>query len=723
MRENCFIKRNTWWLLLAILLLSLTGCTTSARLYEKASKLIAQGDYAQAALIYSDLGGYEESTKMAMYAKAAAAGEDGNYTECLLTLEELGDFQDSSLLLQYYTARQYETQAAAAVASGDAASTCSLYTEALKIYHTLSLVLDANTRSTACIQAMYDTPAAIAANGDYAGAATIMAAFVDYMEQEQGGVGIYADAPIRRDYYTACQYEATGETVLAAKSFFRLGTFHDAAQHGEEMYQNIYTSAEAALADGDPYDAYKKFCSIAEYQNSLERSKECLYLYGKTLLYACDYAGARQAFSSLGEYIDASTCVKACWYAEGEALLNSDTPDYEGAKLAFGNAKDYEDAVSRFATRCYEIGESYFTADMPDYQAAIDAFTQAGSHEDAAQRIQACWYKIGEAKLSEPEPDYGGAKLAFENAGDYKDAVTRYANYWYNMGENLLSADPPNYEAAQAAFIEAGDYLDATEYAAYGCSYRKAMDLMATGDFSSAYSVLVTITAYRDVDYLLSTDPDLLMAARNARIAPFTSIGQYVTYGTYEQDNNLENGKEPIEWLVLDYNVETQEALLISRYGLDTQPFKNHWGSPWPEWDDSDIRKWLNRDFLHTAFSADEQTAIIQSMLTTPDSYWQEGGDDTRDHVFLLSTEEAEAYFENEDSRRTTATEYALAQGAIQVGSTLNGVDCCMWTLRSPEIQKAYTMGVHGNGSFCSCDKEARLYAIRPVFRLDLKAL
>lgn len=42
-------------------------------------------------------------------------------------------------------------------------------------------------------------------------------------------------------------------------------------------------------------------------------------------------------------------------------------------------------------------------------------------------------------------------------------------------------------------------------------------------------------------------------------------VGSYVKFGSYEQDNDLSNGKEKIEWLVLD--LQANEALLISKYG------------------------------------------------------------------------------------------------------------------------------------------------------------
>ena len=41
-------------------------------------------------------------------------------------------------------------------------------------------------------------------------------------------------------------------------------------------------------------------------------------------------------------------------------------------------------------------------------------------------------------------------------------------------------------------------------------------------------------------------------------------VGDSFTFGSYEQDNDLNNGTEPIEWQVLA--IENNRALLISRY-------------------------------------------------------------------------------------------------------------------------------------------------------------
>ena len=94
-------------------------------------------------------------------------------------------------------------------------------------------------------------------------------------------------------------------------------------------------------------------------------------------------------------------------------------------------------------------------------------------------------------------------------------------------------------------------------------------------------------------------------------LAAFSSVSaqgkMYVTLGQYEQDNNLSNGPEEIEWLVLA--IVDQKALLVSKYGLDTKPFNEIRKEI--TWENSTIRNWLNNEFYNNAFSSSEKNKII----------------------------------------------------------------------------------------------------------------
>ena len=142
----------------------------------------------------------------------------------------------------------------------------------------------------------------------------------------------------------------------------------------------------------------------------------------------------------------------------------------------------------------------------------------------------------------------------------------------------------------------------------------------------------------------------------------FRTVGSVVTFGAYEQDNDLENGKEPIEWIVLD--VQDGKSLLISRYALDYMIY-NPDGRV-ATWETCSLRKWLNSTFVEDAFSSEEQEMIPTVTVITdknPD-HDTNPGRDAQDRVFLLSIQEAEKYFASEEERKCKPSPYAEMLGA-----------------------------------------------------------
>lgn len=113
-----------------------------------------------------------------------------------------------------------------------------------------------------------------------------------------------------------------------------------------------------------------------------------------------------------------------------------------------------------------------------------------------------------------------------------------------------------------------------------------------------------------------------------------------------------------------------------------TDYLRNHfrYSTMYPTWADSDIRGWLNGEFLQDAFTEQEQTIIQQTKLSTPSYEGIDGGSDTWDKVFLLSRGEAADYFTGSADRLVKPTAYARAMGADVAGE--NG--CCWWWLRTP---------------------------------------
>lgn len=95
-----------------------------------------------------------------------------------------------------------------------------------------------------------------------------------------------------------------------------------------------------------------------------------------------------------------------------------------------------------------------------------------------------------------------------------------------------------------------------------------------------------------------------------AGYAEETRVGDTVIFGQYEQDGNLDNGSEPIAWLVLD--VQGGKALLMSRYALDCLPF--HDEKTDAAWNQSALNAWLQADF-RAAFTDAEWAAIAPVTL------------------------------------------------------------------------------------------------------------
>ena len=136
---------------------------------------------------------------------------------------------------------------------------------------------------------------------------------------------------------------------------------------------------------------------------------------------------------------------------------------------------------------------------------------------------------------------------------------------------------------------------------------------------------------------------------------------------------------KPIEWQVL---TNRGGILCISKYCLDERRFD----SKSNYWDYSELRQWLNLDFINKAFNSEENN-FLQSY---------EG-----DKVTLLSIEEVERYFPSKSKRK----------GTFRDGSA------SFWWLRSRfNVYSAADVGADGdlNVDYVGCASGS----VRPVIFL-----
>ncbi|HIY22022.1 MAG TPA: hypothetical protein H9841_09005, partial [Candidatus Flavonifractor merdigallinarum] len=125
-----------------------------------------------------------------------------------------------------------------------------------------------------------------------------------------------------------------------------------------------------------------------------------------------------------------------------------------------------------------------------------------------------------------------------------------------------------------------------------------------------------------------------------------------ILFGSYPQAG-LSLRPEPIEWVILEQ--QGHKCLCVSKFLLDCKPYHTQ-DSP-VTWEGCYLRQWLNRDFLSSAFTEEEQTRIVCSELETLMSR-------TQDRIFLLHSQEAEALLSEDAARIAKVTPYAKSQGA-----------------------------------------------------------
>lgn len=124
-------------------------------------------------------------------------------------------------------------------------------------------------------------------------------------------------------------------------------------------------------------------------------------------------------------------------------------------------------------------------------------------------------------------------------------------------------------------------------------------------------------------------------------------------------------------------------------------------------WADCTLRSWLNGEFLDVAFSDEERMQIIQVTNAT------ENAPDTQDSVFLLSLDELNAYFPDEESRVAEATDYAAGQG----GRVSRETGMTYWWLRTKATVGDAALMVRYDGAVNEFgdSMEAAIYTVRPA--------
>ncbi len=438
---------------------------------------------------------------------------------------------------------------------------------------------------------------------------------------------------------------------------------------------------------------------------------------------------------------ESSACAKNClalaeqarqkqiyvWASKQNAATNHlrDADSLEDCARQFNQIPDYKDAKRR-AQDCLNDAE----------EIRVTAYREAVKRMEATKKMEASrkmrrsgnlsseWEKTIKLLKHEALYDYRDAKeLRKEAEAHYQEWLTKEARRAQkgNSKKNFIKIFVIVLIVAVAAYFAIAIAPDLIKE----FRYQNATSQMQQGRYQSAYEKFLELRGYKDVDTLL---PTLAIAVRDEQF----SSGRYVTLGTYPQSANGDD-LTPIEWRVLAR--DGNKALLISRYGLDVQPYNSEKTDV--TWETCTLRTWLNNTFFNKAFTSAEQATIL---TTTVYNFWTEGntewesggGNTTQDRIFLLSYEEANQYLQvkyrqgigdNNRASRVTPTEYALARGAYtQDYKTPEGADAGWWWLRSPGREQRHAAIVSHNGFLSYSVVSSTSGLIRPAVWINIES-
>ena len=370
--------------------------------------------------------------------------------------------------------------------------------------------------------------------------------------------------------------------------------------------------------------------------------------------------------------------------------------DLQNCEQPFDGSGNYE-KVLRFAdpdlAETLKDFNSYII-----YKGAVNAMTAADSENE---------YKAA-AEMFKTVPGFKDADSLVEKCLDNAETCrkdTLYNSACFNMTGNIIR----NYESAIRKFETISGWKDADEQIRIcqekidEIKEKEEKSRIASEKASKMcvkiLSIIAAIVCVCIVFLLVRQEVvKQQKISEKTEILKSVEVGDTVTFGTYEQDDNISNGKEDIEWLVLAK--EENKIFVISDKALDCKLYDTSYTSV--TWETCSLRAWLNNDFFNTAFDAAEKKMIMNIKVSADKNpeYDTDPGNETTDKLFLLSISEVTEYFDDDESRKCVPTAYAKARGAYTSNrnKTVSGEETCWWWLRSHGVDQDDAANVNSGG-------------------------
>ena len=342
--------------------LMLTGCGKSdATKYEDAQKLVREGAYDEAITAFTEIDGYEDSSKYLMYIKAIQMAENGQRDLAVSTLTTLGDFADSKMLAIYYQAQEDEAK--------------QEYESADALYRTIATFKDSAERIAAIPDLILDRD--------------------------------FANSKIQVERYGDC----SAMTALLEETY---------SADENKMKQQIYDYAQERLECKGYDTAYELFEALSwcKYNDSAVRMKDVVYAYAQDEMSQGEYQTALDTLSSLTDYPAAEEAISECRYQL--AMQAEADGRYARAYAEYTDLGEYKDCADKAARFENEYAAASALLAEGEYDNAKSAFEALKDYADAEKMAKESVYQKGKKQLADGQFDE--AEATFEALEDYADA-------------------------------------------------------------------------------------------------------------------------------------------------------------------------------------------------------------------------------------------------------------------------------------------------------------
>ena len=315
-------------------------------------------------------------------------------------------------------------------------------------------------------------------------------------------------------------------------------------------------------------------------------------------------------------------------------------------------------------------------------------YRREANKKNGVRPVITIYTDLAKAKLTEPAVPKASVKVTKDRTGvEIAVEKTEDADGYYIYFKSATDSEP-----VLAGQIDEDGTMERCctlrniapgKYSVSLRAFRKTGETQLTSGYSKATEI--NVSGFDEADYVAKNYPELKALADEGILGfnavharstvKFGSWNMAVASGENKEGDTIytaSKDKKEIEWEVLEYSRDRKSALLVSKYLIDCRQFNGK--DTTVTWSDSDIRKWLNDEFLNGAFNTRERDLIQTTKVQTRDSKdGVKGGPDTEDKVFLLSAEEADRFYPANMSGKRPEILASFTDGSVEG-----------WWLRSP---------------------------------------